>query len=240
VSGGASGIGLGVCKHLAATGHRIGVLDLDEAAAGEAASQLRADGASSVAVAADVTDRASVQSAVEEVRARLGAVQVLVTSAGISAFDPFPELTLESWERALAVNLTGTFLCVKAVIGDMLDAGWGRIVTISSQAAQSGGSGMAHYTSSKAGVVGLTKALAVEFAGMGITANTIPPSLIDTPLARRLQSSGDFDISSLAKAVPVGRVGAPDDIGAACAFLCSDAAGFITGQVIGVNGGMYI
>ena len=138
------------------------------------------------------------------------------------------------------MNLTGAFLCVKAVIGDMLDAGWGRIVTISSQAAQSGGSGSAHYTSSKAGVFGLTKALAVEFAGRGITVNTIPPSLIHNPMARRAQSTGEFDVSRLAAAVPVGRVGTPDDIGATTAFLCSDAAGFITGQVIGVNGGMYI
>jgi NAD(P)-dependent dehydrogenase (short-subunit alcohol dehydrogenase family) len=99
---------------------------------------------------------------------------------------------------------------------------------------------MAHYTASKAGVIGLTKALAMEFAGRGITANTIPPSLIDTPMSRGAQASGEFDVSKLGRAVPVGRVGTPDDIGAACAYLCSDDAGFITGQIIGVNGGMYV
>jgi 2-hydroxycyclohexanecarboxyl-CoA dehydrogenase len=240
VSGGASGIGLAVCRHLSTGGCQIGVLDIDRLAAERAAAELRAEGGAAVAAVGDVTNRDSVDAAVDAVRATLGPVTILVTSAGISAFEPFPDLTLEMWERVLAVNLTGTFLCAKAVIRDMLDAAWGRIVTISSQAAQSGGVGMAHYTSSKAGVIGLTKALAMEFAGKGITVNTIPPSLIDTPMARRAQATGEFDVSRLAAVVPVGRVGTPDDIAAACAFLASDDAAFITGQVIGVNGGMYV
>ena len=132
----------------------------------------------------------------------------------------------------LAVNLTGTFHCMQAAIPDMLAAGWGRIVTISSSSAQSGADRMAHYVASKGGVVGLTKALAVEYAPSGITVNTIPPGFIDTPMARRAEARGDLpSIDAVAARTPVRRAGTPDDIAAACAFLCSDDAGYITGQL---------
>jgi 2-hydroxycyclohexanecarboxyl-CoA dehydrogenase len=138
-------------------------------------------------------------------------------------------------------NLTGTFACVQAAAPDMLAAGWGRIVTISSSSAQSGAPNMAHYASSKGGVISLTKSLAVELARQGITVNTIPPSLVDTPMARQAEAAGDFPgVDVIAPMVPLGRAGTPEDIAAACSFLCSDAGSYITGQVIGVNGGMYI
>ena len=141
----------------------------------------------------------------------------------------------------LAVNLTGTFHCVQAAIPDMLAAGWGRIVTISSSSAQSGAARMAHYVASKGGVIGLTKALAVEYAPNGITVNTIPPGFIDTPMVRRAEARGDLpSIDAVVARTPVRRAGTPDDIAAACAFLCSDDAGYITGQLIGVNGGWYL
>ena len=141
----------------------------------------------------------------------------------------------------LAVNLTGTFHCIQSAIPDMLAAGWGRIVTISSSSAQSGANRMAHYVASKGGVIGLTKALAVEYAPHGITVNTIPPGFIDTPMARRAEARGDLpSIDAVAARTPVRRAGTPDDIAAACAFLCSDDAGYITGQLIGVNGGWYL
>jgi NAD(P)-dependent dehydrogenase (short-subunit alcohol dehydrogenase family) len=165
----------------------------------------------------------------------------MVTSAGLSRSRAFTDMTLQEWERMLAVNLTGTFNCVQAVIEDMLAAGWGRIVTISSVAAQAGAPDRAHYAASKAGIVGLTKALSMEFAPRGITANTIPPSLIDTPMARDpLTGGGDEIVKAVAEMMPVRRAGTPDDVAAACAFLCSDEAGFITGQLIGVNGGSYM
>ncbi|MFF0225805.1 SDR family oxidoreductase [Streptomyces sp. NPDC004629] len=238
VTGGASGLGRAVCAHLARHGHRVAVLDVHAAAAEEVAERLRANGARVIAVRADVTDRAAVDKAFEEVRAALGPIEVLVTSAGISAFTPFPEVTADDWDRMVRVNLTGTFHCLQAAIGDMTAAGWGRIVTVSSAAGQTGSMRQAHYAASKGGVIALTKAVALEYAARGITANTVPPFTADTPLLRAAQEARKLpgpDV--LARMVPAGRLGQGDDIAAVCAFLCSDAAGYVTGQVIGVNGG---
>jgi len=139
------------------------------------------------------------------------------------------------------VNLTGTYHCLQAAVPDMLATGWGRIVTISSSSAQSGARRMAHYVASKAGIVGLTKALALELAPHGITVNTIPPGFIETPMTRRAEASGSIpSIELVAEQTPVRRAGTPDDIAAACAFLCSEDAGYITGQQINVNGGWYL
>jgi NAD(P)-dependent dehydrogenase (short-subunit alcohol dehydrogenase family) len=175
------------------------------------------------------------------VRSELGPVEILVTSAGIESFTPVLDITPEGWDQIIAVNLTGTFTCAQAAISDMLAAGWGRIVTIASSSAQSGAPNMAHYAASKGGVIALTKALAVEVARSGITVNTVTPSLVDTPMARAAEAAGDFPgVDVVAPMVPLGRAGTPDDIAGACSFLCSDDGSYITGQVIGVNGGMYI
>ena len=239
VTGGASGIGLGVARGLTADGHRVAVLDRQGADA--AVDGLRLPGATALAVEVDVADRASVSAAFDRVRAELGPVEVLVTSAGIEAFTPILDITAEAWDRMIAVNLTGTFSCIQAALPDMLAAGWGRIVTISSSSAQSGAPNMAHYVASKGGVIGLTKALAVELARSGITVNTIPPSLVDTPMARNAEAAGDFPgVDVVGPMVPVGRAGTPEDIASACSYLCSDGGSYVTGQVIGVNGGMYI
>jgi len=241
VTGGASGIGRGVALRLAADGHHVAVLDRDGAGAEAVAAEVAAAGAKAVACAVDVADRASVDEAFARVRAELGPVGILVTSAGIESFQALADITAESWDRIIAVNLTGTFACAQAAVPDMVAAGWGRIVTISSSSAQSGAPNMAHYAASKGGVIGLTKALAVELARQGVTANTIPPSLVDTPMARQAEAAGDFPgVDVIGPMVPLGRAGTPDDIAAACSFLCSDAGSYITGQVIGVNGGMYI
>ncbi len=171
----------------------------------------------------------------------MGPVTIVVTSAGIESFDSVLDITAEKWDRVLAVNLTGTFTCMQSGVADMIAAGWGRIVTISSSSAQSGAPNMAHYVASKGGVIGLTKALARELAGHGITVNTIPPTIVDTPMARNAEAAGDVpSVDTMGKMVPLGRAGTPGDIAAACSFLCSEQAGYITGQVIGVNGGMYI
>ena len=168
------------------------MLDRDGAAAEAAAAALREDGNKAIALTADVADWASVDNAFATVRSELGPVEILVTSAGIESFDSAVEITQDTWDRIIAVNLTGTFTCAQAAIPDMLAAGWGRIVTISSSSAQSGAPRMAHYAASKGGVIGLTKALAVELARSGITVNTIPPSLVDTPMARAAEAAGDF------------------------------------------------
>jgi 2-hydroxycyclohexanecarboxyl-CoA dehydrogenase len=241
VTGAASGIGLGIVGKLAADGHAVALLDLDGDGAVAAAADLSAEGSRTVAHGVDVADRDRLAEVYAAVRDELGPITIVVTSAGIEAFDPVADVTPEKWDRILAVNLTGTFTCLQLAIPDMIDAGWGRIVTISSSSAQSGAPNMAHYVASKGGVIGLTKALARELAGHQITVNTIPPTIVDTPMARKGETDGNVpSIEILGKMVPLGRAGTPDDIGAACAFLCSEDGAYITGQVIGVNGGMYI
>jgi NAD(P)-dependent dehydrogenase (short-subunit alcohol dehydrogenase family) len=241
VTGGASGIGLGVAHQLVADGCHVAILDRNGSAAEAGAAELRANGGTALAVEVDVADRDSVETAFARVRAELGPVGILVTSAGVESFDPVLGITRENWDRIIAVNLTGTFACVQAALGDMLAAGSGRIVTIASSSAQSGAPNMAHYAASKGGVISLTKALAVELARQGITANAITPSLVDTPMSRQAEADGDFPgVDVIAPMVPLGRAGTPADIAAACSFLCSEGGSYITGQVIGVNGGMYI
>jgi len=241
VTGGASGIGEAIARHLAHLGHRIAVLDLDEEGARRVVEDLRAHGAKALAVGADVTDKLAVLEAFAEVRSGLGSVQILVTSAGLVGFEPFIEISLESWHRVLDVNLTGTFLCCQAALPDMVEAKWGRILTISSSSASRGSPRMAHYVAAKGGVITLTKSLAREFARSGITANNIQPSGIATPMLRGSQDAGRLPSSDdLVRSIPVGYLGTGDDIANAAAFLCSEQSGFITGQVLAVNGGSLV
>jgi NAD(P)-dependent dehydrogenase (short-subunit alcohol dehydrogenase family) len=235
-------MGLAVGRHLAARGDRVALLDVRGDAALREAEVLRETGARVIAAEVDVTNRRAVDGALEKVRAELGPVEIMVTSAGLEAFESFTDITPERWEHILAVNLTGTFHCLQAAVPDMLAARWGRIVTIASSSAQSGAPRMAHYVASKAGVIGLTKALALELAAHGITVNTIPPGMIDTPMLRRAEAEGNIGkLDQIApRVIPIGRAGTPEDIAATCGFLCSDEAGFITGQVVGVNGGMVL
>jgi 2-hydroxycyclohexanecarboxyl-CoA dehydrogenase len=235
VTGAASGIGAAICQHLKQAGHRVAVLDRDAAGAVRVAGSLGADAR---AVQVDVSDQSSVREAFAQVREELGAVHVLVTSAAISGFTPFGDIQLEEFERYVRINLTGTFHCLQAALPDMVDAGWGRIVTISSAAGQQGALQQGHYAATKGGVIAMTKTVALEYAAKGITANTIPPFSIATPLLRSAQESGAVPADKyLERVIPAGRVGTGDDIAAACAFLCSEAAGYITGQLIAVNGG---
>ena len=235
VTGGASGIGLGIVRRLVDAGHRVAVLDLQADAVSHAVDELGVLG-----LVVDVTDRKAVDTALDDVREALGPIEIVVTSAGIDGDRPFTEITVDEWDRMLAVHLTGTFHCLQAAVPDMIAAGWGRIVTISSSSAQSGAPNRAHYVAAKGGVIALTKALARDLARHGITVNTIPPSIIDTPMLRQAEAEGRIDVGAVGAMTPVGRIGTPDDIGAACAYLCSDDAGFVTGQQIGVNGGWAI
>jgi NAD(P)-dependent dehydrogenase (short-subunit alcohol dehydrogenase family) len=242
VTGAASGMGLAIARQLAARGDRVALLDLQGDLALRAAGELREAGARAIGVESDVSDRGAVAAALDKVRAELGPIAIMVTAAGLDAFERLAEITPESWERVIAVNLTGTFHCLQAAAPDMLEARWGRMVTLSSSSAQSGSAHMAHYVAAKAGVVGLTRALALELARHGITVNCIPPGMIDTPMLRRAEANRDVaNLEKLAsRMIPVGRIGTPEEIAATCAFLCSDEAAFITGQVIGVNGGMVL
>jgi 2-hydroxycyclohexanecarboxyl-CoA dehydrogenase len=241
VTGAASGIGLGVANRLAADGVAVALLDRDGAGVTKAANALSGQDRSAIGYEVDVADRSALQAVFSDGRERLGPITILVTSAGIESFDAVADITPEKWDRILAVNLTGTFTCMQLAVPDMTAEGWGRIVTISSSSAQSGAPHMAHYVASKGGVIGLTKAFAREFANKGITVNTIPPTIVDTPMARNAAGVGNVpDIDVMGTMVPTGRAGTPDDIAATCAFLCSEEASYITGQLIGVNGGMYI
>jgi NAD(P)-dependent dehydrogenase (short-subunit alcohol dehydrogenase family) len=234
-------MGLAIARRLAARGDRVAILDLSAEAAQEASATIGADGGDSLGVPVDVSDRAAVDDALDQVRQGFGPVEIMVTSAGLDAFRDFMAISMEEWTRMLAVNLTGTFNCLQAAVPDMLKAEWGRIVTISSSSAQSGAKRMAHYVASKGGVIGLSKALALELAPHGITVNTIPPGSIDTPMMRRAETAGDVpDIDLIARQTPVRRSGTPEDIAAACEFLCSEDAGYITGQALNVNGGWYL
>ena len=239
VTGGGSGIGLAISERLAADGLAVAVFDRNGEAAEAAAAKIEAGGGTAVGLTVDVTDRPDLDAAVADVRSRLGSPTVLVNNAGLDGFDKFLNITIETWNRILEVNLTGTFHCCQAVLPEMLEAGWGRIVNISSSSAQGGQPYMTHYVASKAGVIGLTKALALEFGPKGITVNTIPPGFIDTPMLRATEAKGRLgqSVEHHEGQTPVRRVGRPEDIAAACSFLVRDEASYITGQVIGVNGG---
>lgn len=239
VTGGASGIGLAIAERLAADGNAVAVFDRNAEGAREVAEKIEAAGGNAIGVEVDVTDRPGIEAGVAEVKERLGRPTILVNNAGLDWFEPFLKIKPENWDRVLEVNLTGTFHCCQVVIPEMIDEGWGRIVNISSSSAHSGQPLMAPYVSAKAGVIGLTKALALEFGPKGITVNTIPPGFVDTPMLRASDAKGLLGqgIEHHIKLTPVRRVGRPEDIAAMCSFVCRDEAGYVTGQVLGVNGG---
>lgn len=238
VTGGASGMGEATCHELGRRGHRVAVLDVDHDAAQRVTEDLRAQGVTAMAAGADVTDRRAVEEAFGKIRAELGPVAVLVTSAGLFGYSSFADITVESWQRLIDVNLTGTFHCCQVAVGDMVAAGWGRIVMISSSSAQRGTPFAAHYAASKGALLTLTKSLAREYAANGVTVNNIPPSGIETPMQHASQAAGHLPSNEqIAAHIPVGHLGTPADIAAAVGFLCSEEAGFITGQTLGVNGG---
>ena len=240
VTGGASGIGLATCRRLARDGVGIAVWDLDFAGAQRTAAELVASGARAVACNVDVSNRAQINAAVERVHAELGPVQILVNNAGMTSFRPFLEVTEAEWDRVMSVNLKSLLLCTQAVLPDMLSAAWGRVINISSSSAQSGAARMTTYASSKGGVVAFTKSLALEFAEAGITVNNIPPGFVDTPMLQASSEKVVGGIAGQAAKSPMKRPGRPEDVAAACAFLASEEAGYITGLTLGVNGGRYI
>jgi 2-hydroxycyclohexanecarboxyl-CoA dehydrogenase len=240
VTGAGSGIGRAIAQRLAEEGRAVAVLDLDGPSADTVAGELRDKGHEAVGVGGvDVSDRSQIDDAVARVRRELGPPLVLVNNAGISRFDEFMAITDDQWDRVMAVNLKGPFYCSQAVVPDMVEAGWGRIVNISSSSAQTGQQYMVHYAASKAGLIGFTKSLARELGPKGITVNTIPPGFVDTPMLRATEARGLLGgtVEHHAGLTPVRRAGRPEDIAAACAYLVSDEAGYVTGQVIGVNGG---
>ncbi|MEU6201930.1 SDR family NAD(P)-dependent oxidoreductase [Streptomyces sp. NPDC047061] len=236
VTGGARGIGQAVATVLAARGASVAVWDLNLEGAEKTATAIQEAGGTAIAVGGDAADAAGVAEAAARTRSELGPVAILVNNAGITAYQPFTSITEDAWDRMIGVNLKGPFLVTKELVPDMLEAGWGRIVNISSSSAQTGAPSMAHYASSKGGVIGLTRALAMEFAGQGITVNHVPPGFIDTPLVRQ----GPIDVEAAAATMPMKRAGQPEDVAYAVAYLASEEAGYVTGQTLSTNGGRYL
>jgi 2-hydroxycyclohexanecarboxyl-CoA dehydrogenase len=236
VTGGAKGIGRAISVQLAADGAAIAVWDLDGAGAEETAALITKVGGRAITCVVDAASAEGIAAAVARTHSELGPVTILVNNAGISGFASFLNITEEMWDRIMEVNLKGPFLCTQAILPDMLAAGWGRIVNISSSSAQTGSPGVAHYAASKGGVIGFTKALAMELAARGITVNNVPPGFIDTPMLR----SSPVNIEAAVAVSPMKRAGTPEDVAAACSYLASEAAGYVTGQTISVNGGRYL
>jgi 2-hydroxycyclohexanecarboxyl-CoA dehydrogenase len=236
VTGGAGAIGAAVCRALAAQGRTVAVADLD----GEGAALLAAE-IGGLGVPIDVADPDSVDLALAAVRDRLGAVTVLVSCAGWDLMHPFVETDEPFQARVLEINLGGPIRVARAVLPDMIEAGFGRIVLVSSDAARVGSSGEAIYAAAKGGLLALAKSIAREVVRHGITANCVCPGPTDTPLFRGLAEAtdaGDRIIEALTRAIPMRRLGRPDDVAPAVAFLASDAAAYITGQTLSVSGGL--
>jgi len=235
VTGGAGGIGGAIARHLAQAGFSVAVCDLDGKAAAEVAAELPGRHAG---FTVDVADSASVADAVTAIEADLGEISVLVNNAGIDKIEKFTESTEETWRKVVSVNYLGTVIVTRAVLDGMTARGYGRIINISSDAGRVGSSGEVVYSGTKGAVIAFGKALAREVATKGVTVNAVCPGPTDTPLLKQVsdRSQGLFD--AMARAVPMKRIGTPDDVAPAVVFFASDGAAFITGQTLSVSGGL--
>ncbi|MBC2650465.1 SDR family NAD(P)-dependent oxidoreductase [Novosphingobium aerophilum] len=239
VTGGAAGMGRATCLRLARAGHAIGVLDIDLAGARAVADMITSTGGQALAVGADIGDRAQIEAAVAQIRSALGAVTIVINNAAMENFCAIEALDDATWDRLMAVNLRGAYIVTQCALPDMLAAGWGRVINLAAFGAQIGAPNMALYTASKGGIIAMTRSLAIELGPKGITVNAVSPGFIDTPMARRAIDGGLFPVpyEQIVATYPIPRLGDPDDIAAACAFFASADAAYITGQVLGVNGG---
>lgn len=236
VTGAARGLGRAIALRLAQNGAAVSVWDLQPEGVEETAELIKRASGRAIACAANAASAVDIAAATARTRAELGPVTVLVNNAALSPFAPFETITEEMWDSLMAINLKGPFLCAKAIVPDMLAAGWGRIINISSSSAQTGSHAQTHYAASKAGVIGFTKALAIEYAAKGITVNCVPPGFVNTEGLR----ASPVDIEGFARTTPMKKPGRPDDIAAAVAYLASEDAGYVTGHTLSVNGGRYL
>ena len=236
VTGASRGIGRATARMLAAAG-----ADVVAAARGENArdtvDQIVADGGRAHLATIEVTDRGSIDRVVAETIERSGRIDILVSNAGITRDQLMLRMKREDWDAVIETNLTALFSCAQAVLKPMVRQRAGRIIAVSSVVGQAGNAGQANYAASKAGIIGFSKALALEVASRGITVNVVAPGLVDTDMTRAI-SQGAHE--TWAAKIPLGRLGSPEDVASAVCFLASDAAAYITGQVLAVNGGMYL
>lgn len=240
VTGGARGIGAAVAGRLSADGFGVAVLDLDEDACAPVVRGITEAGGKALAVGVDVADEKAVQDAVARVAEQLGAPTVLVNNAGITRDNLLFKMSVDEWDSVIGVHLRGSFLMTRAVQRYMTEAGWGRVVSLSSTSAL-GNRGQVNYAAAKAGLQGFTKTLAIELGKFGVTANAIAPGFIETDMTVATAARMGVEFEQLKKAavtqIPVGRTGTPDDIAHAVSFLVSEGAGFVSGQVLYVAGG---
>jgi 2-hydroxycyclohexanecarboxyl-CoA dehydrogenase len=241
VTGAASGIGRACALRLAKEGMAVGVLDLTLDGAEKVAAEIKAAGGKAVALQADVSKREDVTAAVAELKAAFGPALVLVNNAGIVDFRPFEDVKDADWDQMFAVNVKAPYMFVQTMLADMRAAKWGRVIIISSSGAQTGAPTAVPYTTSKAAIFGMVRSLALELGSQGITVNNVPPAAIrDTGIWKANMVKFPIPVDVLAKTTPVGRLGEPEDIANAVAWLASEATSYVTGQTIGVNGGRYL
>ena len=241
VTGGGGGIGRAISLALAAEGRAVAVADLREDAAAAVAEGVERASGTALAVALDVTDGDSVGAAVERVAAELGPVDILVNNAGWDELRPFLETDEAFWDRVIEINFKGCLRLTRRVLGGMVDRRFGRLVNIGSDAGRVGSSLESVYSGAKGGVIAFTKTIAREVAGAGVTANAVCPGPTRTPMLEGMAASGEKAerlVASLERAVPMRRLGEPEDVAAAVAFLASERAGYITGQTLSVSGGL--
>lgn len=236
VTGGGSGIGRAIAVRLAEDTAKVAIWDINAAGAEETAQMVRDAGGTAIAINADCSDKAAIKAAADQTRAELGPIAILVNNAGIAPFNLFLETDDELFDKVIRINLKGPWLMTQECLPDMLKAGWGRVINITSSSVQTGSPAQGHYVSSKGGLLGMSKALALEFAASGVTFNIIPPGFIDTPMMR----AAPVDAEAFAQTLPMKRIGQPEDIAAAAAYLASEEASYITGQTISTNGGRYM
>jgi len=241
VTGAAAGIGAACSRRLAQDGIAVGVLDLDEERCAGTVKAIVDAGGKALALGADVSSREQAFAAVAKLRDAFGPITILVNNAGVTDFTPFEQITDALWDKVYAINVRGPMIMTQAVLGDMKAAKWGRIVNISSSSAQTGAINMITYSSSKGAVVTMTRSMAQEFGPWGITANNIPPgSVMNTIMSEANRDRFQIPTEVLLQTIPVRRLGEPEDIANACAWLCHEASGYVTGQTIGVNGGRVV
>jgi 2-hydroxycyclohexanecarboxyl-CoA dehydrogenase len=241
VTGGGGGIGAATCRRFAEEGSRVAVLDIAEQRAELLAAEIAASGATAIAHGCDITDAAAVRSTVDEIETTWGAVDVLVNNAGWDVFKPFLSTVPDEWRRLIDINLLGPLNMLHAVLGGMVERGFGRVVSVASDAARVGSSGEAVYAACKAGLLGLSKTLAREHARDGITFNVVCPGPTDTALLDGVTAAAanpEKLREAFRRAVPMGRIGVPEDLPGAICFFASDDAAFITGQTLSVSGGL--
>jgi 3-oxoacyl-[acyl-carrier protein] reductase len=236
VTGASRGIGRSIVLAMSRLGAVVIAVDVLGDQVREVVEEIERAGGRAAAVSADITDPAAVEAAVATALERYGRLDILVNNAGVTRDNLLARMKREDWQFVIDVNLTGAFTCMQAVMRPMMKQRSGRIISISSVVGQMGNAGQANYGASKAGLIGLSKSLAREIAGRNITVNVVAPGLIDTPMTRVLPDSVRND---WAAKVPLGRLGTAEDVASAVCFLASDEAGYITGQVLAVNGGMY-